>query len=448
MEGKKKTKCDSCGENFAYSKDKINCASRKIACAFCDDIIKGWCMELGCHHVVCNGCTNISRECSLCSQRDEVRNRQRVYAKDQDILRDGDYVKDTNLDLSTDCQSCHRNKGEVQLSLCSHVVCLDCLRNPAEHEETIINCPLHNICQETYPSNALAPFQPQADAGQIFGMPSVGLTCYASCMLQVLCSTNCFVRFLERNAPKKDTCTDLLLEILTKNSEKKQDILHLLVYLQSIDGTFDPYNQNDCMSFLHVLLDVLGRDEYTNGCGGYFFADVVDEIECRECMDKEEIGFQRVLGINALIEISETFDMNDLYGEELFENGPLNCRHCAKNRKLAKTTKLANCPAVLLFQIQRICDDGKGFVKRTCDIRFSLDLRVVSRSEGNDSRMCEYSLYAAVYHSGDIEGGHYYCAVKRGIQWYICDNDHIWKCYDKSEILKFGDVYLLFYERK
>lgn len=47
--------------------------------------------------------------------------------------------------------------------------------------------------------------------------------------------------------------------------------------------------------------------------------------------------------------------MNDLYGEELFENGPLNCRHCAKNRKLAKTTKLANCPAVLLFQIQRIC---------------------------------------------------------------------------------------------
>jgi ubiquitin C-terminal hydrolase len=52
-----------------------------------------------------------------------------------------------------------------------------------------------------------------------------------------------------------------------------------------------------------------------------------------------------------------------------------------------------------------------------------------------------------VYHSGDIEGGHYYCAVKRDTEWYICDNDHIWTCQDKNEILKFGDVYLLFYER-
>lgn len=54
---------------------------------------------------------------------------------------------------------------------------------------------------------------------------------------KVLRGTDCFVRFLERNAPKKDSCTDLLLKILTRNSEteeKKDDISHLLVFLKSM----------------------------------------------------------------------------------------------------------------------------------------------------------------------------------------------------------------------
>jgi hypothetical protein len=37
------------------------------------------------------------------------------------------------------------------------------------------------------------------------------------------------------------------------------------IYSFCRDGTFDPHYQNDCLSFLHVLLDVMDKDENTNG---------------------------------------------------------------------------------------------------------------------------------------------------------------------------------------
>ncbi|XP_061169351.1 ubiquitin carboxyl-terminal hydrolase 27-like [Saccostrea echinata] len=213
------------------------------------------------------------------------------------------------------------------------------------------------------------------------------------------------------------------------------------VYIFWLDGTFDPNNQNDCLSFLHVLLDVLSKDENIQGNVNHFFIDVVDEIECRDCMTKQEIGEQRVLGVNSLTDISEKVNMDNLYGEELFENGELECYGCRKSRKLVKTSRLANCPALLMFQIQRILETGDGFVKRNCEIKFSPRLHL-------DNEMPKYELFAVVYHSGDLEGGHYYSAVKHDNDWYTCDNDHIWKCFEEKEILKFRDMYLLFYERK
>lgn len=59
-----------------------------------------------------------------------------------------------------------------------------------------------------------------------------------------------------------------------------------------------------------------------------------------------------------------------------------------------------------------------------------------------------YELYAVVYHVGDLEGGHNFCAVRHRLQWYICDNDHVCKCEDLQDVLKFKEAYILFYERR
>lgn len=216
------------------------------------------------------------------------------------------------------------------------------------------------------------------------------------------------------------------------------------MFLESIDGTFNRFSQNDCASFLHVLLDALGRDEQTQGEFDGFFVDMIDEIECSSCMYKEHANIQRVLGIQLTTNMFKTLDKDNL-SEETFENGSLKCFKCQSNEKLMKKTVMFNCPPVLMFQIQRIVETGKGLFKRTDPVEFSFDLKVVGIEDEKRIEV-DYKLYAAVYHSGDLEAGHYYSAVRRGSDWYICDNEHIWKCRDPKEVLKFEDAYMLFYE--
>ena len=57
-----------------------------------------------------------------------------------------------------------------------------------------------------------------------------------------------------------------------------------------------------------------------------------------------------------------------------------------------------------------------------------------------------YELYAVVYHVGDLEGGHYFCAVKHHLEWYICDNDRVCKSEDLQEVLNFKEAYILLYQ--
>lgn len=487
---KKKTKCDSCGEHFCYNKTegyafvfksckhtlcsrcytdltktvdgvecsrscrkkssypdllKINCASGKICCMVCNDCLEGWCKEFDCHHPVCNDCSQMPRSCKLCPKPREQTCKRPVFIKDQSIIRERFA---TDIDEDVRCQDCKQQKGEIKLCLCNHVVCRSCLTKAEKHELSV-ECPLSSICRMRYPLNVLKSSKTkERDTSPPFGMPSVGLTCYAGCILQVLSSTPSFVTLLAQNAPKKESFSDLLLAILKNRSEdedKKQNIIHLLVFLESIDGTFDRFSQNDCASFLHVLLDALDRDEQTQGDFDVFFVDMIDEIECSTCMCKEHADFQRVLGIQLRTNMSETLD-KDTLSEEIFEKGSLKCFKCQSNEKLVKKTKMLSCPPVLVFQIQRIVETGKCFFKRTDPVEFSFDLKVVG-SEDEKRVEVDYKLYAAVYHSGDLEAGHYYSAVRRGSDWYICDNEHIWKCRDAKEVLKFEDAYMLFYEQ-
>nr|XP_022290929.1 ubiquitin carboxyl-terminal hydrolase 8-like [Crassostrea virginica] len=280
------------------------------------------------------------------------------------------------------------------------------------------------------------------------GLPSVGQTCYASCMLQVLRNTDPFVKFLEKHAPEKDSFSDILLEILkNKNkdiSELKQDICHLLVFLESIDETFNRNCSNDCASFLHVLLDALGRDDDMKGNIDLFFVEVFDEIECGDCMKVDELDMQRILGIHSTANIFKVLNMDNLH-EELIEKGSLKCNHCQEGNKLLKRSKLCSCPPLLMVQIQRITHRENGFIKSTDPFEFDLTLNVQGCREEN--RIEEtYELYAVVYHVGDLEGGHYFCAVKHHLEWYICDNDRVCKSEDLQEVLNFKEAYILLYQ--
>lgn len=437
----------SCREKSSYAGLlKVNCASWKVCCMICNNSLEGWCKELDCHHPVCNACSPKPLSCMLCFQTSEQMCLRHVFIKDQSIIR-----KQFATDIDDDfifCHSCKRQKAEVKLCLCDHVVCRSCLMSGEKHEFSV-NCPVSSLCQMRYPLDVLKSSRTkERDTSPPCGMPSVGLTCYAGCILQVLSNTLSFVTLLEQNASKKESFSDLLLGILKNKSEeedKKQDIIHLLVFLESIDGTFDRFSQNDCASFLHVLLDALSRDDQTQGDFDVFFVDTIDEIVCSVCMSKEHVNFQRVLGIQLTTNMSEILDKDSL-SEEIFENGPLKCFKCQNNVKLAKKTKMFSCPTVLVFQIQRIVETEKAFIKRTDPVEFSFNLKVVG-SEDEKRTEIVYNLYAAVYHSGDLEAGHYYSAVRRGSDWYICDNEHIWKCSDAKEVLKFEDAYMLFYEQ-
>ncbi len=58
-----------------------------------------------------------------------------------------------------------------------------------------------------------------------------------------------------------------------------------------------------------------------------------------------------------------------------------------------------------------------------------------------------YRLSAVVnHHGGGIGGGHYTSFVRRGDQWWLCDDYSIYKA-TEDQVLS-SEAYLLFYERE
>jgi ubiquitin C-terminal hydrolase len=66
----------------------------------------------------------------------------------------------------------------------------------------------------------------------------------------------------------------------------------------------------------------------------------------------------------------------------------------------------------------------RGFYSKETGNNSKLDTQIVIQEslETVDSTL---ELFAIIYQLGEFEGGHYLCHIKRGNQWYECDDSKI-----------------------
>ena len=122
-----------------------------------------------------------------------------------------------------------------------------------------------------------------------------------------------------------------------------------------------------------------------------------------------------------------------------------NCANCKKKVAASKTLSFHSAPEILIITLKRFRAYGDFSDKINTSILFGEELDIAPYVTGNQSRT-KYRLSGAVYHQGNMHGGHYTCDVQGAV-------DQSW-CRFSDENLQlpaspdFKLVYILFYARQ
>ena len=185
-----------------------------------------------------------------------------------------------------------------------------------------------------------------------------------------------------------------------------------------------------------------------------FNGSLVNNISCSNCEYRDEI-FEPYNNLS--ISLSETSSstlencLDNYFGEHLQEINSWTCEKC-KGKGCVKSVDLWTIPDYFIINLKRfkIIQDNK-LSKNTNNVVFplkNLDLTKYISKEKDDLNKYIYDCYAINYHSGTIDSGHYFSAVKNldGF-WYNANDGDISRYNDTSQLVN-NDAYIMFYSRK
>ncbi|XP_069140429.1 ubiquitin carboxyl-terminal hydrolase 30-like [Argopecten irradians] len=160
------------------------------------------------------------------------------------------------------CKANNECKRDIRkrFSSCGHKLCVICVSEQQHSYEDEVVC-MAPACNPR-----------QTEAMDITGIPNVGLTCYASCVLQVLGQTPKFTSMLREfaNGTSKHGVAAHLDELLThvnkagnsQNLSVNWDSMNKLMHaIFTLDQSFQRYQENDCHSFIMSLFNALAKTD-------------------------------------------------------------------------------------------------------------------------------------------------------------------------------------------
>ena len=131
--------------------------------------------------------------------------------------------------------------------------------------------------------------------------------------------------------------------------------------------------------------------------------------------------------------------------EYLTEDNPWFCTTCDTYCIAERSSKISSLPQFFTLQMKRFSYSNNCVVKDDTRVDFKLDDFQLYSNDDDIQFKHIYNLAAFVIHSGSCMTGHYKAAVRRGKQWYLC-NDQVVRPIQKEELNKFSP-YILFYNR-
>lgn len=193
----------------------------------------------------------------------------------------------------------------------------------------------------------------------------------------------------------------------------------------------------------------------------------ISTIVCSEC-NMMSFKFERfdILTLNLTDGVyvpDKQYELTDLIknyigDDNLVGNNQFNCGHCMKKTNAKKNIHLYAMPdklAIMIKKYQKVPDDDRfpvrqrnSIIKTSSRVNYQSEIDMKPYLyEHSLEEDCRYRLYAAIRHSGGLEGGHYYTYARNHIndKWYIFDDGDVFHV-DEQEVLD-ANGYILFYER-
>lgn len=125
------------------------------------------------------------------------------------------------------------------------------------------------------------------------------------------------------------------------------------------------------------------------------------------------------------------------------EDNPWFCTNCNTYCIADRSYKISSLPEFFTIQVKRFSFSNNSVTKDDSIVDFHTDdFQLYSNDDGIQLKH-NYNLLAFVIHSGSCITGHYEAVIRRGNQWYLC-NDCVVSPIQKEELKKLSP-YILFY---
>ena len=249
------------------------------------------------------------------------------------------------------------------------------------------------------------------------GLNNIGNTCFLNSGLQLLLSNDKLVEYYLSNefTNKKSK----IFKNFFNEYKKTQGTINPIEIkkLTEVNKEFIGFRQNDSHEFIVTLLDELSesliKEKKKNIIDDIYGGETKSIVKCRLVGCGEESVTKDKYNILSL-EIKNN-NLDDIYrhfkSPEILENDERwNCPKCKKLRIASKRFENSKWAKNVIIQLKRF-EFSNGRPKKNND---NIDIPLEWRHG--------YKLKSFVIHRGGFGGGHYICAVKKGDEWYLCND--------------------------
>lgn len=261
------------------------------------------------------------------------------------------------------------------------------------------------------------------------------------CIVQPITFRNTLISCIDRyQGNRQQDAHECLLFIL--------QLLHNAVKTNpSVDIVGDNIERNPMMSWANFI-----KNDGTSYLLDLFYGQFQNTKKCLNC----GTAFAKYDPMNCLsLEIptdkmNTVFTLDDLLAQhvkpELMSGvNKYSCENCKSPQDAECSHLIWKCPNTLIVQLKRFNMNGSKILT-PIDYPFTLDVRKYV-SSGNQNQSTVYDLYAAIYHRGQLNGGHYYVSCKiNSDEWWLFNDEN---CHQlNSERVVNPYAYVLFYKRR
>ena len=174
-----------------------------------------------------------------------------------------------------------------------------------------------------------------------------------------------------------------------------------------------------------------------------------NRIECSNCKVTDNI-FEPFNSISLDVPIAPSVDINECLENYFLKSEKIETWKCEKcnEQGCEKSCKFWSVPNYVIIHLKRFTNTGKKIDTLVNFPKEDLDLtNYISPNKQNQNNYI-YSLYSINYHSGSMNGGHYWSSCKNlNDNWHIYNDGHVSKFTSDEEISE-KNAYILFYYRK